>query len=151
MKRHDGFSLIELLLVVAIMLLLAALLFPMLAAARRSAKESAAIGSLKALAEGELAYSSRNGQRFAGSLSTLAGANYIDSRFSTAGAINGYQYTNGNTVGASIPAGVPTTAPDGFAYSAAPNSVNDGDYDFAVGANGVVYYGASNGGKPVGQ
>lgn len=153
MRRQDGFSLIELMMVVAVMLLLAVLLIPVLGAARRSANESSAIAILRSIAECETAYSSRNAQRFAGDLSTLSTAGYLDNRFSSTKPVNGYLFTSGNNVGASIPNGIPITPPDGFAYSAAPNSGTEGDYNFAVATNGVVYYGNSApsgmNGKPV--
>jgi type IV pilus assembly protein PilA len=72
MKRESGFTLIELLVVVMILGILAAITIMSLIRSRASANEASAIGSIRTISSGQLAYSASCGRGFfASSLVTL--------------------------------------------------------------------------------
>ncbi len=74
MRKHKGFSLIELLIVVAIILIIAAIAVPALTRARVSANESSAVGSVRSINTAEVSYNSAYpGIGFATSLPYLGG------------------------------------------------------------------------------
>ncbi len=59
MKKSSGFTLIELMIVVAIIAIIAAIALPGLLGSRKAANEQAAIGSLKAIANGEQTFQTK--------------------------------------------------------------------------------------------
>ena len=74
MRKHKGFSLIELLIVVAIILIIAAIAIPNLLRARMAANESSAVASIRTINTAMVTYNSTYPTvGFAGSLAVLGG------------------------------------------------------------------------------
>lgn len=72
MKRESGFTLVELLVVIMILGILAAMTIMSLMRSRASANEASAIGSVRTIGSGQLAYSASCGRGFfATNLTTL--------------------------------------------------------------------------------
>ena len=91
MKRREGFTLIELMIVVAIIAIIAAIAIPSLLNARKAGNEASAISSLRTLTTVNEQYRTRF-QAYAGALTNLSAENYIDSVLG-AGSKSGYAFT----------------------------------------------------------
>jgi prepilin-type N-terminal cleavage/methylation domain-containing protein len=129
MKKEQGFSLIELLIVVAIIAIIAAIAVPSMLTARMAANESGAIQGCRTVGSAEVAFSAVNNQQFT-ALTTLVEQDYLDDRFTNATGFNGYGYDGENTA---------TT----FTWNAEPQTRDStGRYDYKISQDLVVRYGA---------
>ncbi len=78
MRKQEGFTLIELMIVVSIIAIIAAIAIPSLLNARKAGNEASAISSLRTLTTVNEQYRTRF-QTFASSMTDLSDTNYIDS------------------------------------------------------------------------
>jgi prepilin-type N-terminal cleavage/methylation domain-containing protein len=135
MKKEQGFSLIELLIVVAIIAIIAAIAVPSMLQARMAANESGAIQGCRTIGSAEVAYAAINNQTYT-DLQTLVDGGFLDDRFDAAfGGLNGYSYEESDD--ANI--GDNLATPDGFGFAADPMA-NKGRYMYGIGPDQVVRY-----------
>jgi prepilin-type N-terminal cleavage/methylation domain-containing protein len=90
MRKQEGFTLIELMIVVAIIAIIAAIAIPSLLNARKAGNEASSISSLRTLTTVNEQYRTRF-QAYAGSLTNLSASNYIDSVLGS-GTKSGYRF-----------------------------------------------------------
>jgi prepilin-type N-terminal cleavage/methylation domain-containing protein len=134
MKKEQGFSLIELLIVVAIIAIIAAIAVPSMLQARMAANESGAIQGCRTIGSAEVAFAAVNNQTYT-DLTTLVARGNLDGRFDPAsGGFNGYAYIE------SADANLGDTGnPDGFGFQAEPQGTK-GRYIYGIGPDQVVRY-----------
>ena len=137
MRRNQGFSLLELLIVVAIILIIATIAIPSLLRSRQAANESAAVANLRTVNTAQVTYLSSSGGNY-GSLAGLVAAGLLDSTFTSGNPKAGYNFTVTNT-------GTDYTA---FAQ---PASTNTGRWAYYSVPDAVVRYSTDPAFAPTGQ
>ncbi|MBN1570096.1 MAG: prepilin-type N-terminal cleavage/methylation domain-containing protein [Acidobacteria bacterium] len=137
MKREQGFSLIELLIVVAIIAIIAAIAVPSMLQARMAANESGAIQGCRTIGSAEVAFSAINNQSYTDG-ATLMDRGFLDSRFD--GGFNGYDYA----IGSEAVSDLVVTLTDSFGATAEPKSEATGRYTYGIASDQIVRYLGTN-------
>jgi prepilin-type N-terminal cleavage/methylation domain-containing protein len=137
MRREQGFSLLELLIVVAIILIIATIAIPSLLRSRQAAQESSAVAQLRTINTAEVTYLSSN-QGSYGDVISLISQGLLDNRFSS--SVSGYQFTV-------------TSSGSDYTANAQPVSANAGRFGYYSVPDAVVRYSTvtSGCGGPNGQ
>ena len=133
MKKNQGFSLLELLIVVAIILIIATIAIPSLLRSRQSAEESSAVAQIRTINSAEVTYLSSN-QGSYGDLPSLITQGLIDGRF--AGSVSGYNFTV-------------TASGSNYTTNADPTSTNAGRFGYFSAPDAVLRYATYQGGNCV--
>ena len=136
MKKEQGFSLVELLIVVAIICIIAAIAVPSLLTARMAANEASGVEGSRTAGSAEVAYMSVNNQNYT-DITGLVSGHYLDERFTAANGFNGYTYALGSVSG--LPSGYGTATPTEFGVLATPGG-GIARYTYAIGVDQVVRY-----------
>ncbi len=140
MRGEQGFSLVELLIVVAIIAIVAAIAIPSLLTSKQAANEAGAIQGCRTVASAEIAFASTNSQQYT-NITSLVSGNFLDARFSTTGAVNGYTYASGDVLGTTLDGAPPTS----FGFIATPGT-GLGRFLYSIGPDQVVrWQGAASG------
>src|SRR5438093_4943979 len=134
MKNEQGFSLVELLIAVAIIAIVAAIAIPSLLTSRQAANEAGATQGCRSIGSAEIAFAATNNQQYT-NVTTLVAGSFLDSRFSTTGAVNGYAYASGDVLGTTMD-GAPPTA---FGFIATPDA-GMGRFLYSIGPDQVVRF-----------
>ena len=142
MKKEQGFSLIELLIVVAIIAIIAAIAVPSMLTARMAANEAGAVQSLRTFGSAEVAYAAVSNQEFA-SIADLVTGGYLDQRWND-GQFSGYGYLEGQTID-SCATNADAALPGGFGATAIPTTEGStGRYSYGIASDQVVRYVGAN-------
>ena len=137
MKKQNGFSLLELLIVVAIILIIATFAIPSLLRSRQAANESHAVANLRTLNTAEVQYISGHQGQFGG-LPELVTAGLLDDRYVNGSA--GYNFSL-------------TMSSNYLDYTAVATAQgpNAGRYDYFTRPDYVIRYSTDPNRAPTGQ
>lgn len=143
MKKEQGFSLIELLIVVAIIAIIAAIAVPSMLTARMAANEAGAIQGCRTVGSAQVAHAAVNNQMYA-TMENLVSRGFVDARFSE--GFSGYDYDDATTLDFTgfdaTEMDPPSTdvAAGGFGVMAAPQSSSTGRFSYGIAPDQVVRY-----------
>jgi prepilin-type N-terminal cleavage/methylation domain-containing protein len=150
MKKEQGFSLIELLIVVAIIAIIAAIAVPSMLTARMAANEAGAVQSLRTYGSAQTAFAATNNQLYGtlAQLTDVVNGGYLDNRWDPAGTLtfNGYLYAVDQAI-AGAPGAAAAAVPDGFGCTGTPKTADStGRYQYGIASDQVVRFLAVSGG-----